>query len=106
MKTKINISNYKRVESINLFGVWFNSVYNYNYYYDNFHNDLILEICDEEFDTYQYYRIKENGWSYVKEYLGTIDAICEVWGAFDYKTIKKEQNQMGKVELNSEIWYW
>jgi hypothetical protein len=97
MKTKINVSNYKRVESINLFGVWFNSVYNHNYYYNYYYNnssgDLILEISDD-FDTYQYYRIKEDGYSYIKEYLGTVDAI---WGIFD------NHNNDQYVELNSEV---
>lgn len=98
MKTKINVSNYKRVESINLFGVWFNSVYNHNYYYDKLHGDLILEISDD-FDTYHYYRIKENGCSYIKEYLGGIDGICGVWGIFD-----NHNNGQIEVELDSEIW--
>jgi hypothetical protein len=98
MKTKINVSNYKRVESINLFGVWFNSVYNHNYYYDKLRGDLILEISDD-FDTYQYYRIKEDGHSYIKEYLGAIDGICGVWGIFD-----KHNNDQLEVELDSEVW--
>lgn len=99
MKNKINVSNYKRVESINLFGVWFNSVYNHNYYYDKLRGDLILEISDD-FDTYQYYRIKEkkNGYSYKKEYLGSIDGICGVWGIFD------NHNNEQEVELDSEVW--
>lgn len=98
MKTKINVSKYKRVESINLFGVWFNSIYNHNYYYDKLHRDLILEVSDD-FDTYHYYRIKENGCSYIKEYLGGIDGICGVWGIFD-----NHNNGQIEVELDSEIW--
>ena len=94
MKTKINVSNYKRVESINLFGVWFNSVYNHNYYYNKLRGDLILEICDD-FDTYRYYRIKEDGYSYIKEYLGAIDGM---WGIFN------NHNNGQEVELDSEIW--
>lgn len=97
MKTKINVSKYKRVESINLFGVWFHSVYNhdyyYSYYYDKLRGDLILEISDN-YDTYQYYRIKKNGDSYIKEYLGAIDG---VWGIFDNHNCKLE------VELDSEV---
>ena len=97
MKTKINVSNYNRVESIYFFGIWFNSVYNHNYYYDNLRADLILEICDD-FDTYQYYRIKEDGFSYKKEYLGAFDGSCGVWGIFD------GHNNGQEVELDSEVW--
>lgn len=99
MKTKINVSNYKRVESINLFGVWFNSVYNHNYYYDKLHGDLILEISDD-FETYYYYRIKKNGYSYIREYLGAIDGIYGVWGIFDNQQINNGQLE---VELDSEV---
>ncbi len=59
MKTTINTSNYKRVESINLKGLTFTSSYNHNYYYDKNNDDLILEETDD-YQTCFYYRVNIN----------------------------------------------
>lgn len=102
MVTQINTSNYKHVASIILFGVEFSSSYNHNYYYNKNTGDLILEEAND-YQTCDYYRVEENGYSFVKKYLGFADDQYG-FGIFnnEYEGCPS-RNENGVVELNSEL---
>ena len=102
MITKINTSDYKRVESIMLHGVEFSSSYNHNYYHNENTGDLILEEANDV-QTCYYYRVEVNGYSFVKNYLGFTDDQYG-YGIFDkdYEGFPyKSEHYI--VELNDEL---
>lgn len=102
MITTINISNYKRVKSINLKGLTFTSSYNHNYFYDKDNDDLIFEITDDN-QTCFYYRVNINEDLEVRtDYIGyTEDKFG--FGIFDdeYEGCPC-RNENNVVELNSD----
>ena len=81
MYTQLNTSNYRRVNSIIINGIEFISSYNHNYYYNSQDEDLILETTDDD-TTCHYYRIENNGYSFVKNYLGLTTDVYG-FGIFD-----------------------
>lgn len=54
MKTGIKVSCYRHINDEIVNCVYIKSYYNYNFYINN-QNDIILEICDDNFQ-YDYYR--------------------------------------------------
>lgn len=102
MVTQINTSGYNRVASIILFGVEFSSSYNHNYYHNKDTGDLILEEANDD-QTCYYYRVEENGYSFIKNYLGFTDDQYG-FGIFDedYEGCPS-RNENGVVELDSEM---
>ena len=64
MKTKINVRNFKRVESIEKFGRTFKSFYCYNYYYDEQNDILILSECDDDMG-HAYFIVDEIGITFI-----------------------------------------
>ena len=54
----LDCSNYKQVNKIKFYGKVFESVHNYNYYFNHITNHLILEECDEFSGICEYYRIE------------------------------------------------
>lgn len=102
MVTQINTSDYTHVDSIILFSVEFSSSYNHNYYYNNNTGDLILEEANDD-QTCYYYRVKENGYSFIENYLGFTDDQYG-FGIFDedYEGCPS-RNENGVVELDSEM---
>lgn len=102
MVTQINTSDYNHVTSIIIYGVEFSSCYNHNYYRNKNNGDLILEEANDD-QTCYYYRVEENGHSFVKNYLGFTDDQYG-FGIFDedyegYPT----RNENGVIELDSEL---
>ena len=102
MVTQINTSDYNRVASIILYGVEFSSSYNHNYFYNKNTGDLILEEANDD-QICDYYRVEENGYSFVKKYLGFVDDKYG-FGIFDneYEGYPV-RNENGVIGLDSEM---
>ena len=102
MKTKLNTANYRHVESIIINKIEFASSYNHNYYYNSQNEDLILETTDD-YQTSYYYRIENNGHSFVKNYIGLSE---DQYGAGifdrDYEGYPY-RNENGEIELDDTI---
>lgn len=64
MKTKINVRNFKHVETIEKFGRTFKSFYCYNYYYDEQNDILILSESDDDMG-HAYYIVDEIGITFI-----------------------------------------
>ena len=102
MKTKLNTSEYSRIESIVINGVRFTSSYNHNYYYNKLNEDLILEEAND-CQTCYYYRVENNGYSYQTMYLGlTDDEFGEGIFDKDYSGYPY-RNENGEIELDNTL---
>ena len=102
MKTKLNTSEYSRVDSMIIYGVVFESTYNHNYYYNKSTEDVILEVSDDD-QTCSYYRVLEDGHSFKKNYLGITEDEYG-FGIFDkdYEGCPS-RNENGEVELDDRF---
>ena len=91
MKNLINIEGFKRVDSLKTHdGVTYTSVYDYNYYYNEDTDTLILEECD-----LCYLSITS------RKHLGNIDSSVSIFDDDfeDYVEINGEKH----VELDTEL---
>ena len=102
MKTKLNTSEYSRVDLMTICGVTFKSIYNHNYYYNKATEDIILEESDDD-QTCSYYRVIEDGHSFKKNYLGQTEDEYG-FGIFDddYEGCPS-RNENGEVELDDIV---
>ena len=102
MKTLLNISDYSHVDSIIINLVRFTSSYNNNYFYNKLNEDLILEKSDDE-QTCYYYRIEDDGHSFVKTYLGLTEdrygrgIFDEDYDGYPYR------NDNGEIKLDNTL---
>ena len=95
MKNLINIEGFKRVDSIKTHdGETYTSVYDYNYYYNEDTDTLILEECDDN-NFFCYLSITS------RKHLGNIDSSVSIFDDDfeDYVEVNGEKH----VELDTEL---
>ena len=94
MKNLVNIEGFKRVDKINYFDKVYTSHYNFNYYYNEDTNRLILEESDDD-NFFSYLSITS------RKFLGHIDSEISIFDKDfeDYQEINGEKY----VELDTEL---
>lgn len=94
MKNLVNIEGFKRVDSLNYNDKVYTSHYNFNYYYNEDTNCLILEESDDD-NFLSYLSITS------RKFLGNIDSEISIFDKDfeDYVEINEEKY----VELDTEL---
>lgn len=98
MINRIYINHFRRVNEIVLNGITYESSYNYNYYFDDSTNTLILEESNDDM-FFSYSMVDENG---ELEHLGNIFGDLGIFDEDNHYLNLMEDNGEQYVEVNTE----
>ena len=96
MVNRIYINRFHHVNEIVLNGITYNSVYNYNYYYDDTNNVLILEECNDDM-FFMYSIINGDGQS---DHLGNYFGNFSIFDEYNRDYVEENSERYVEVDTN------